>query len=334
MSMRTGKSGIEKFIIESREKLGFCAVSAMPLGGDSYLHLLERLKEVYVPDGGRANDWPEYMQRTSGKRADPGSVFPWAKSLAIFAFPFDRIPVNENFLHQAGSDKLSGLVAGYAGRIDYHIYLREKIFIFAESLKKILGKNFRNEIFVDTKPLAEKSIAAFSGLGAIGLNSCLLCKGEGSGTCLGILALDVDLPEMEPADFAATCSTCGKCVERCPAGAITGKPGEFKYKKCRSYLTMEKKGALEKEEAVLLGDWIFGCDICTSLCPGSRIPPPVKVDLKWLLLEEDSLVEEVIMNTPLEYPGLKLLRRNALAVLGNRKSPDARELIRHYNSIV
>ncbi len=329
--MRPGKESIGNFIHGACGELDFCAVSVLNLNHDSYAGLAGRLNDIYSSDSPNFNEWPEYLKKSSGKRADPKNAFPWAKSLAIFAFPFHRIPVNRNFLPETTEDDLSGLVAGYAGRIDYHVFMEEQIAKFAVELKKLTGREIRTEICVDTKPIAEKSLAAFSGIGVIGLNSCILCKGEGSGTCLGVLALDIELPELEKPDFAAPCSTCGKCVEKCPTGAITGRPGEFKYRKCRSYLTMEKKGVLEKDECLMLGDWIFGCDICTSFCPGSHPLKPVKADLEWLLLENESIIRDVIKNTPLEYPGVKLLRRNALAVLGNRKSAIGKSLLAKVN---
>ncbi len=324
--MKALKDGLGKIMCDTAVQLGFCAYSILSVEPRSISELKKRLKESYVSSSADLRDWPGYMLRTAGKRADPLVLCPWARSFAIFAFPFKKIPLNKNFLPETADDSVSGLVAGYAGRIDYHIFLREKIIRFAESMKKNLGKDFRDEVFVDTKPVAEKSLAAFSGLGCIGLNSCLLCKGQGSGTCLGILALDIELPATEHADYAAPCSTCVRCVERCPTGAITGKPGEFIYRKCRSYITMEKKGELEKNESAFLGDWIFGCDICTSLCPGSSLPSPIRTNLEWLLLEKDSVVNNIIKGTPLEYPSLKLLRRNALAVLKNKKSSRAGEL--------
>ncbi len=304
---------------------GFSRIAVLNLSAGKLLPLREILMKSFLQN--QNPDWPEYMRKTAALRADPGKLLPWAKSLVIFSFPFNRIPVNENFLPQTDDDTVSGLVAGYAGRIDYHVFLRDKLNIFSASLKKFLGRGFGDEIFVDTKPLAEKCIAAFSGLGTIGLNSCLLCKGEGSGTCLGILALDIELPETEPVDFAVRCSTCGKCVDSCPTCALTGRPGDFKYMRCRSYLTMEKKGFLEKEDRESMGEWIFGCDICTSLCPGSKIPPPLKTDLEWLLLEDDSVVSKVIKNSTLAYPGMKLLRRNAVCVLGNKPSAKGKSIL-------
>lgn len=313
------------FVEAERKALGFAGIAVLNLSEGKIAPLCDILSKTFLVN--QNPDWPEYMRRTAELRADPLKLLPWAKSLAIFSFPFNRIPVNENFLPLTEDDAVSGLVAGYAGRIDYHVFLRDKLVIFSAALKKFLGREFRHEISVDTKPLAEKPLAAFSGLGAIGLNSCLLCKGEGSGTCLGILASDMDLPETEPDDFAAPCSTCGKCFEGCPTGAIAGKPGDFRYRKCRSYLTMEKKGVLEVDERRSLGEWIFGCDICTSSCPGCKIPPPMKADLEWLLLEKDEIVSGIIKNTALAYPGMKLLRRNAVYVLGNKPSARGKSIL-------
>ena len=328
--MQINKKDFHGFVESERHVLGFSGIAVLNLSADKISPLREILLKSFPVN--QNPDWPEYMRKTAGLRTDPLRFFPWAKSLAIFAFPFNSIPLNNCFLPQTEDELLSGLVAGYAGRMDYHVFLRDNLNIFSASLKKILGIDFRSEICVDTKPLAEKPIAAFAGLGAIGLNSCLLCKGEGSGTCLGIIALDIELPGTEPADFAAPCSTCGKCYERCPTGAVTGRPGGFMYKKCRSYLTMEKKGVLEREDRKNIGEWIFGCDICTSLCPESNIPPPLKADLEWLLLENDSVVNGIIRNSALAYPGLKILRRNAVCVLGNKPSSKGKSILAKFEA--
>jgi epoxyqueuosine reductase len=330
--MQINKNSFFSFVESECELRGFSGIVVLNLAEKRIAPLRNILSKNFL--GEQRPDWPEYMRKTAELRADPLGLFPWAKSLAVFSLPFHSLPRNNYFLPQANSDELSGLVAGYAGRFDYHVCMREKIYIFAAALQKYLGKNFVTEIFVDTKPVAEKPLAAFAGLGALGLNSCLLCKGEGSGTCLGILALDIELPEMEPVDFSAPCSTCGKCVEMCPTGAITGRRGDFKYMNCRSYLTMEKKGVLEKDDRKRLGEWIFGCDICTSLCPGSKIPQPLKADLEWLLLEDDSTVNKIIKNSALAYPGMKLLRRNAVCVLGNKPSARGKSIIAKFAASV
>jgi epoxyqueuosine reductase len=330
--MQINKNSFCAFVRSECELRGFSGIAFLNLSGERLIHLRDMLSKNFL--GKQYPDWPEYMRKTAVLRAEPLKVFPWAKTLALFSMPFHNLPWNNCFLPQASCNELSGLVAGYAGRMDYHVFLRDNLDIFSASLKKFLGRDFKTEICVDTKPVAEKPIAAFAGLGAPGLNSCLLCKGEGSGTCLGILVLDMELPETEPVDFAAPCSTCGKCVELCPTGAITGKGGDFKYSRCRSYLTMEKKGFLEKDDRQRLGEWIFGCDICTSACPESKIPQPLKADLEWLLLEDDSTVNGIIRNSALAYPGMKLLRRNALCVLGNKPSARGKSIIAKFAASV
>ena len=319
------KKSFYTFIDSIRDVLGFSGISILNLTARNIANIRNELSKVYSAN--RCLEWPEYMRKTAEQRSDPGKLLPWAKSLVTFAFPFNSIPINQNSFPQTDDLDKSGLVAGYAGRIDYHVFLKQRIHLFSVELQKYVGKSFNSEIFVDTKPVSEKSIAAFTGLGAFGLNSCILCRGAGSGTCLGILALDISVPETEPVEFSAPCSTCGKCFEKCPTGAICGKPNTFGYIKCRSYLSMEKKGVLVKSDRALLGEWIFGCDICTSICPNSKIPPPLKMDLEWLLLEKDSTVNNIIKMSPMSYPGIKLLRRNAICVLGNKISSKGRAII-------
>jgi epoxyqueuosine reductase len=82
----------------------------------------------------------------------------------------------------------------------------------------------------------------------------------------------------------------------------------------------------------MVGDWLFGCDLCQNVCPWNISFAHASDDkefapcLELRGAEPDSFVEiepEAFRtrydSTPLERPGHAGMRRNALAVLANRQ---------------
>ncbi|MDD3704364.1 MAG: DUF1730 domain-containing protein [Victivallaceae bacterium] len=261
----------------------------------------------------RPPDWsPQYLADRWSQRRFPSRTFPWAKSLIIMTIPFQKLPLAN--LPEAPEDfEFSGKISSYAARLDYHRAAHQMLAPYAQGT--------RCEIAVDTAPLAERTLACIAGIGNIGLNHCLLVP-DGSSCFIASILSDAELPEIRfpRPDY---CKHCMQCLDRCPNRQCAPEH-------CISYLTMEKRGALTAGERQILGNWIFGCSQCVNACPAMPDEKDFNLDLEWLLNSSINDVNKLIRNTPLNYAGITLLRRNALYVLANRGTRNCRTLIRNF----
>lgn len=269
----------------------------------------------------------DYLERLLPEKSNPWKTFPFAKSVLVLTFnncwgdpsaihPFP-IPANNALL---------GYISAYAREADYHSTGQTML----SELTALLGKNIHAEATVDTAAVYERLFATVGGLGVVGENNLLRVSGSGnSRVFIGCLFVDVELPEViHQAQMPFACTTCRACVKNCPTGAIqSGQP--IDARKCISYLTIEKRGVLSCEEGGAIGNWLFGCDDCTMVCPpqnetNMRIP----VDLEWLLKSPAAEIRRTIKGNATAYAGVTQLRKNAVVLLKNMGTSRAQNLLR------
>lgn len=151
------------------------------------------------------------------------------------------------------------MLSSYCWGNDYHNVLREKL----EKIKNFIVLNNKKAlIFVDNNILDERFIAREAGLGFYGINNQLINEKFGSYFFIGIILTDLIFKYNKKNNNK--CLECGKCIDACPTKAIN-KDGILDGNKCLSYLTQKKN--ITKDEKKYFNRTIFGCDICSQVCP-------------------------------------------------------------------
>jgi len=221
----------------------------------------------------------------------------------------------------------AGFVARYARGRDYHDILKRRCRNLMRSIAGI-APDFVARAFVDSAPVAERSLAAAAGLGWIGRNGCLLCPGLGSYVVLAEIVCN--LPLVADAPLEAGCGDCHACVDACPAGALLDD-GLMDARRCLSYLSIEHRGCVEPELWPLWGGRLFGCDRCQEVCPHNRDVQPGDDELLGDALGDVSIADVLnwsrgdwdaaTRGSAMRRATFEMFLRNAIIVAGN--SPDA-----------
>ncbi|MDY6913454.1 MAG: tRNA epoxyqueuosine(34) reductase QueG [Planctomycetota bacterium] len=234
---------------------GFARVGIAPAGK---LPHSERFKRWF--DRGMQAEM-HYLRRNVEKRFRPELLLAGARSVICLATGY-----------MPAEPSRPALIARYARGRDYHKLLKARCRALMDEIRRVFPA-FEGRAFVDTGPVAERSLAAAAGLGWIGRNGCLIVPGMGSYVLLCEIVCNLPLHADEP--LAGLCGDCDTCLQACPTGAVRGD-SLIDARRCASYLTIEHRGEIDPELQAKMPFTVFGCDVCQEVCPFNQAPsiPP------------------------------------------------------------
>ncbi len=258
------------------------------------------------------------------RRRDLRLILPEVQTLIFVAMPYWPSAFPEQ------TDAMRGVVSCYAWGEDYHDILGQKLKALCAWLEQEAGGNTR--YYVDTGALQERDLGGRAGLGFIGKNTMLIDPRYGSGFFLGEILTTLAFPPDPPARMPS-CGRCQRCLQACPTQAFVG-PYQMDARRCISYLTIELKGPIPVDLRPLMGNLIYGCDICQQVCPWMRFAddgssplwgsPPEEVTtpklLDLLALDEEGF-QQRFAHSPIRRIKRARLLRNVAVALGNTGDP-------------
>ncbi|AIZ45311.1 (Fe-S)-binding protein [Deinococcus radiopugnans] len=269
-----------------------------------------------------------YLERQLPVRADPSSRLEGVGSVLVLgvSHAFEKPPA------PAGGVRV-GRVARYAWTPDYHDQL-QPLLTRLEAEAAALGVRARG--YVDHGPVMERLFASGAFLGWRGKSGMLVSTRLGAFVTLAVLLTDLPFEGTGEA-HPDRCGRCFRCVAACPTNAI-GSDRAIDARRCISYLTIEHRGPIPAEFRADMGEWLFGCDVCSEVCPWSQKAGP----LARLLRPQPELAHPDLgaffgigerefnrrfAGTAFLRPRRKGMARNALNVLGNTRAPQGWPLL-------
>ena len=251
--LRRVETALSSQIKEAAQRLGFELVGISPMRPAPH----EQSFAQWLREGLAGN--LDYMQRTESLRRDPRELVPWAVSIISVGMNY-----YSGYSRPVESSESRGWISRYAWGDDYHNLMKGKLEALLESIGQFHDGNIQGKAFVDSGPVLERDFAGIAGLGWIGKNTHLISPKKGSWFFLGELFVDLPLAYDRP--IRDRCGRCDLCLKACPTGAFVG-PYVLDARRCISYLTIELKDWMPRSLRPLVGNHIFGCDICQEVCP-------------------------------------------------------------------
>ncbi|WP_226682421.1 tRNA epoxyqueuosine(34) reductase QueG [Sutcliffiella horikoshii] len=271
------------------------------------------------------------------KRTTPELLVPKAKSIIAIALAY---PSKMKDAPRSTREDRRGIFCRASWGIDYHDILREKLSLLEAFIKEKRPDALMKSM-VDTGELSDRAVAERAGIGWSGKNCAIITPEFGSYVYLGEMI--TTLPFEPDTPLEDNCGSCNKCVEVCPTGALV-QGGQLDSNKCIAFLT-QTKGFLAEEYRTKLGNRLYGCDTCQTVCPENKgidfhlhpemeaDPEIVKPKLKPLLTITNREFKENFGKISGSWRGKKPIQRNAIIALAHYKDitsiPDLLNLLKN-----
>ncbi len=318
--MANAPSHIKAAIRDQALALGFDAVGFAPpqLAQDAREHLAEFLARGYHGDMG-------WLASRAEQRADPRALWRGVKSVVVLGLNYG--PAGDPLALLAHKER--GSVSVYARGRDYHDLIKSRLKQLAQWIDRRWPGALK--VFVDTAPVMEKPLAQAAGIGWQGKHTNLVSRRWGSWLFLGEIYLAWELPQ--DAAEEDHCGGCRRCLDACPTNAFPA-PYQLDARRCISYLTIEHKGHVGAELRPLMGNRIFGCDDCLTVCPWNKFAqrgrqssllPRMELTaprLAELAALTDGDFRTLFAGSPIKRIGRARFLRNVLIAIGNSGETD------------
>lgn len=261
------------------------------------------------------------------KRTNPSLLLPKAKSIVAIALAY---PSKMKDAPRSTKDARRGIFCRASWGTDYHVVLKKKLDMLEEFLRS-KHVDIRTKSMVDTGELSDRAVAERAGIGFSAKNCMIITPEFGSYVYLAEMITNVPFEPDEKIEDQ--CGTCNKCVDSCPTGALVN-PGQLNSQRCISFLT-QTKGFLPDEFRSKLGNRLYGCDTCQTVCPINKgkdfhLHPEMEPDpeiakplLKPLLTISNREFKEKYGHVSGSWRGKKPIQRNAILALAHFKDTSA-----------
>lgn len=297
------------------DKIGF--TTADPF--DEMRNRLIRQQELQYQSG--------FEEKDIEKRVNPALLMEEPRSIISIALAYPS-KMKVRVVSKKGERR--GIFCRASWGKDYHLILRERLQQLEEFIQLKLP-TAKCKSMVDTGELVDRAVAERAGIGWSGKNCSIITPEFGSYVYLGEMITTIPFEPDEPIEDR--CGTCNKCIDACPTGALV-QGGQLNAQRCIAFLT-QKKGFIAEQFREKIGNRIYGCDTCQTVCPVNKgkdfhfhdemeaSPEIVKPLLTPILHMSNREFKEKFGHLSGSWRGRKPIQRNAIIALAHFKDETA-----------